>query len=234
MKKRYSKRFQRNRATPAIEKALAATPKLKVVKVDTGKLVRTCVEVRCQQCGKQRTVAIGDFNLGKGKYCSHKCSIAANMEYKRGDSHHNWKGGKLAASQRYSKKNKLKQCCRQITRGAIGLGWIERKPCEVCGNPAAQIHHPDYSQPFLVYFLCRKHHLEAHDGNFHNTPSHSATQFLSPRERRSYETPPNNTMKTLPYLIGLTLILALWTWLAVSAYQERHMTLPQQGEVVRG
>lgn len=166
---RYSKRFQRNRATAAIEKAKSIAGDVQIEKVDTGNLVRTCVKTRCQHCGKPRLVAIGDFNLGKGKFCSHKCSIVANMNYVSGESHHNWRGG--AAAKRYAKKNVAKQYCRQVTHGAIGLGWIERKPCEVCGNPASQIHHADYSQPFLVYFLCKKHHLEAHGGNFHNAPN---------------------------------------------------------------
>ena len=171
MKTRYSKRFQRNRATGAIAKAKAISSDVEVLKVGTGTFVKTCVKTRCQNCGKPRVVAIGDFNLGRGKFCSHKCSIAANMKYSKGESHHNWRGGSAVAAKRYSKKNALKQYCRQVTHGAIGLGWIERKPCEACGNPASQIHHADYSQPLLVYFLCRKHHLESHGGNFHNPPN---------------------------------------------------------------
>src|SRR6185503_16825038 len=172
MKKRYSKRFQRNRSDGAIKKALAkmSGKPIEIVKVDTGTLVRTCVKSRCHQCGKERLVPIGDFNLGKGKYCSHKCSLAANMKYQNGSNHHNWLGGANESKRRYVKNNLLKQSCRMITNGAIGMGWIERKPCEICGNPVSQVHHKDYTQPFLVYFLCRKHHLEAHGGNFHNKP----------------------------------------------------------------
>lgn len=172
MKNRYSKRFTRNRASGAMVKAnKIAGKRLKFIKVDNGKLARTCVRVRCQHCGKIRLVALGDFNLGKGKFCSHKCSLAANMRYKNGSNHHNWKGGSLESARRYTRKNSLKQHCRDITRGAIALGWIEVKTCEVCGNPKVQPHHVDYEQPFLVYFLCRKHHLEAHNGSFLNPPS---------------------------------------------------------------
>lgn len=41
-------------------------------------------------------------------------------------------------------------------------GDIEKKPCEVCSSLDSQMHHPDYSKPKQVIWLCRKHHLELH------------------------------------------------------------------------
>jgi len=35
------------------------------------------------------------------------------------------------------------------------------EPCEVCGDKAER-HHPDYTQPLLVKWLCRRHHAEVH------------------------------------------------------------------------
>lgn len=40
-------------------------------------------------------------------------------------------------------------------------GKIRRRPCRVCGA-VAQMHHPDYSKPREVIWLCRKHHLQHH------------------------------------------------------------------------
>jgi DNA repair exonuclease SbcCD ATPase subunit len=45
---------------------------------------------------------------------------------------------------------------------AIVAGVIERKPCEVCGNPLSEGHHEDYTQPLDVLWLCRTHHMEKH------------------------------------------------------------------------
>jgi len=44
---------------------------------------------------------------------------------------------------------------------AIKLGRLARQPCFVCGD-VAQAHHPDYSRPLDVTWLCRKHHRETH------------------------------------------------------------------------
>jgi hypothetical protein len=33
------------------------------------------------------------------------------------------------------------------------------QPCEVCGATKVEKHHPDYSKPLEVRWLCREHHL---------------------------------------------------------------------------
>lgn len=40
-------------------------------------------------------------------------------------------------------------------------GKIKRKRCRICGKKA-HMHHPDYSKPLEIEWLCRKHHLELH------------------------------------------------------------------------
>ena len=40
-------------------------------------------------------------------------------------------------------------------------GKLERKPCEVCGALEVEGHHPDYTKPLDVVWLCHRHHLEA-------------------------------------------------------------------------
>ena len=44
---------------------------------------------------------------------------------------------------------------------AIKRGELQRQPCWVCGEKA-QAHHPDYSQPLDVVWLCVLHHRQAH------------------------------------------------------------------------
>lgn len=36
-------------------------------------------------------------------------------------------------------------------------------PCATCQATPTQAHHKDYSKPLEVTWLCRKHHLEAHN-----------------------------------------------------------------------
>jgi hypothetical protein len=40
-------------------------------------------------------------------------------------------------------------------------GHIVPEPCQECGE-AAEMHHPDYSRPLKVVWLCRRHHLQLH------------------------------------------------------------------------
>ena len=60
-----------------------------------------------------------------------------------------------------SGNDRQKTKAREIARSCVRRGLIEREPCEVCGDHA-QIHHPDYSQPLLIVWLCSSHHREVH------------------------------------------------------------------------
>jgi hypothetical protein len=54
---------------------------------------------------------------------------------------------------------------KSVTRAYAGVylrrGKIERQPCIVC-SAFAQMHHPDYSKPLDVVWLCESHHREHH------------------------------------------------------------------------
>lgn len=41
---------------------------------------------------------------------------------------------------------------------------IPLEPCEVCGETRTHRHHPDYSKPLVVRFLCALHHKQVHQG----------------------------------------------------------------------
>lgn len=48
-----------------------------------------------------------------------------------------------------------------ITSNAIRDGRLIPQVCWVCGNKA-EAHHPDYSRPLEVVWLCKTHHEEVH------------------------------------------------------------------------
>lgn len=41
-------------------------------------------------------------------------------------------------------------------------GKIKPEPCQQCGSKLAQKHHPNYSKPLEVVWLCRDCHLTLH------------------------------------------------------------------------
>lgn len=50
----------------------------------------------------------------------------------------------------------------RIVYVAIRGGKLVRQPCEVCGGLKSQAHHPDYSKPLQVIWLCATHHKDIH------------------------------------------------------------------------
>lgn len=45
---------------------------------------------------------------------------------------------------------------------ALRRGIVQRQDCAVCGDPKTDGHHPDYSRPADVVWLCRRHHAAEH------------------------------------------------------------------------
>jgi ribosomal protein S27AE len=56
---------------------------------------------------------------------------------------------------------RFKDQARDMVRGAIRKGELQRQPCERCGSRQVEAHHEDYGKPLDVQWLCRPHHREA-------------------------------------------------------------------------
>lgn len=83
-----------------------------------------------------------------------------------GENNPYWKGGISKDASAYTKmlrqKDPAKYAARLALTKALRNGTLTRQPCEVCGNPATDGHHDDYTKPLDVRWLCRKHHGEHH------------------------------------------------------------------------
>ncbi len=65
---------------------------------------------------------------------------------------------------RATEAGQIKNKAREKTRTALRSGKLERLPCEVCGSTdKVESHHPDYSKPLEVLWLCKEHHAQAHN-----------------------------------------------------------------------
>ena len=56
---------------------------------------------------------------------------------------------------------KIGEIARKAVLSAVRSGRLKRKPCRECGR-VAQAHHPDYSRPLSVVWLCPSHHQKEH------------------------------------------------------------------------
>ena len=69
--------------------------------------------------------------------------------------------GKELYRRRYA-QNKIQVRVYRTIQRLIKAGIILRQPCEICGTENGNAHHPDYSQPLKIVWLCQKHHAEIH------------------------------------------------------------------------
>lgn len=63
---------------------------------------------------------------------------------------------------KYKAKYPDKERAKKMVSNALRDGKLERGACVVCGQKKTEGHHPDYSKPLEVIWLCVKHHRERH------------------------------------------------------------------------
>lgn len=58
---------------------------------------------------------------------------------------------------------------RRVTQKAILRGELIKQPCFICGvgGDDVEVHHPSYSAPLAISWLCKQHHLELHKEHKH-------------------------------------------------------------------
>ena len=66
-----------------------------------------------------------------------------------------------AACKKWSVSNATRRRAQNVVASAIRDGKVERQPCLICGAQA-EAHHPDYSAPLAVSWLCSVHHAQTH------------------------------------------------------------------------
>lgn len=79
----------------------------------------------------------------------------------REKAHRRWQAG-FRPRQRKLQKYDAKRRVNKIVDNAIRRGALTRLPCQICGASRVHAHHPDYSKPLEVVWLCPVHHGEQH------------------------------------------------------------------------
>lgn len=86
----------------------------------------------------------------------------------KGENNPNWKGGISRDHYHYKKLQRERYPERLLARKklsrAVKSGKVVKGYCQVCGATDVFAHHPDYSEPLRVDWLCREHHRQAHGG----------------------------------------------------------------------
>lgn len=113
---------------------------------------------------------MADGHLGKCKDCAKVDTIQNRNSkpeyYKEYDKKRSTQPDRV--SQRLSRANRWvtefpeRFKANRLLVNAVKRGEIKRQPCFVCGKLKTQGHHPDYSSPLDVVWLCTSHHVQLH------------------------------------------------------------------------
>ena len=85
--------------------------------------------------------------------------VEARAEYQKTDS---YKKSNYMSVRRNRIAYKDRSAARSMLQRAVISGKVVKTACFICGDSRVQGHHPDYSRPLDVIWLCVRHHTEAH------------------------------------------------------------------------
>lgn len=96
-------------------------------------------------------------------YCS-ACATRWKKEYLAKNPDQRDKSNKRTRERRFlSFDEYVKYWARYTTGYAIKAGYLVKQPCQVCqSSENIEAHHADYSRPYEITWLCRRHHHEEH------------------------------------------------------------------------
>ena len=119
-------------------------------------------ELSCKKCRKQNVKAARQKNLENYQaYDRKRNKTPERLEAKRESVKRNPEAPR-AAKKRWAERNREKRAAHTIVGNAVRDGRLIKEPCHICGDETVQAHHPDYSQPLPVVWVCDKHHKEIH------------------------------------------------------------------------
>jgi hypothetical protein len=145
---------------------------------------------RCFKCNDDlpldefyRHPRMADGRLNKCKGCTRKdvnANRAVNLDYYRGydrdrsmvshrvEARHTYattNRGRQAharATTRWNKRNPHKRSAHSAVQSAKRSGVLVANRCRDCDSADTQAHHPDYTKPLAVVWLCAVHHAAEH------------------------------------------------------------------------
>jgi hypothetical protein len=124
----------------------------------------TSNRVKCKDCVKDAVNAHRQANLEQVRaYDRMRGSmphrVAARKEYQQTPA---FAKSHEAASKRWANKHPERRQASYAVANAIRDGKLKKTHCHVCGCAQVEGHHPDYSRPLEVVWLCPPHHKQAH------------------------------------------------------------------------
>jgi hypothetical protein len=122
---------------------------------------RTCKECRCAMVKANRDAKADYYRAYDKARANRPDRVEARRVYQQTDA---GKAANARAHNRYIERNPERRAAQVAVGNAVRDGRLIPWPvCAVpdcCAKPEA--HHPDYSRPLDVVWLCQAHHKQAH------------------------------------------------------------------------
>lgn len=129
----------------------------------------------CKWCNTSRPLKdfyrhpmMADGHLNKCKFCqrenikmNYRRHLEARKDYERerGQTPHR-KERVLIYQRRRRRKYPEKNKARRMVAYYVRVGKLVKSVCSVCGDKKVEAHHPDYSKPLEIEWLCHFHHRQ--------------------------------------------------------------------------
>lgn len=120
-------------------------------------------KTKCKECTKSsvrenRQAKLEHYRAFDRARANRPDRVAARSAYRETDA---YRISHAAASKNWAVANAIRRKAQAAVSNALRDGKLERQPCLICGAHA-EAHHPDYSSPLAVSWLCSKHHAQTH------------------------------------------------------------------------
>lgn len=120
----------------------------------------TCTCGSCHKCRK----AVYMRGWWNRKTLAERRAVIAGRDQERvrqADVQRSRTRAKQDAIKRSKLRHPERHAARRAVQAALKAGALVRRPC-FCGETKVEGHHPDYSKPLEVVWLCRRHHADQH------------------------------------------------------------------------
>ncbi len=111
----------------------------------------------CSACKKKKKIEAFSKDMSRNDGVEYVCKLCRKKWGRKYYKTNKYRTTNRSKQKRYQLRNPDKSIARRKARKTL----LGKHKCEKCGKKA-EMHHPDYSKPLDVIWLCRKHHLEIH------------------------------------------------------------------------
>jgi hypothetical protein len=85
-------------------------------------------------------------------------------------------------------EQRFKANARSYANAYQRRGLVKKEPCMLCGSENSQKHHPDYSKPLFIIWLCKEcHQVETRTSYRETIKKYTNSEMLAARDRVKQE-----------------------------------------------